>query len=283
MASLLLLKRKIKTTQNVSKTTKAMQMIAASKLNRAQTATLASRPFASKITALTQNVSGKIPDEHKNIYITDNKSNKTLAIVIGPDKGLCGPMITNLIRQVIDFDSENKNSFYLAIGKKPEHGLRVFGREIIASFDFGTKFPSFDSVFPVLDIVNEWYLSGKVGSVKVIYTNFKSVFAQSPQVLDLLPVKLAGEVSKETSHTIFEPSPAEILPALLKKYIEMNLYQYLLENYLSYQAAQMIAMQNATSNAMDLVRELKLLYNKSRQEKITSEILDITSGQQLSI
>lgn len=278
MASLLLLKRKIKTTQNVSKTTKAMQMIAASKLNKAQTATMASRPFAEKITVLAQNVSSKIPDEHKDIYIKGNRSNKTLAIVIGPDKGLCGPMVTNLLRSVVDFDDEFKNSLYIAIGKKPEHGLKVLGSEIMASFDFGTKFPAFESVFPVLDIVNDLYLSEKVGSVKVIYTQFKSVFTQSPQVLPLLPIKLSGDTSKDISHTIFEPSPTEILPKLLRQYIETNIYQYFLENYLSYQAAQMIAMQNATNNARDLIKDLKLIYNKSRQEKITSEILDISFG-----
>src|SRR6185295_14615221 len=111
MASLQLLKRKIKTTQNVSKTTKAMQMIAASKLNKAQIATLSTRPFVEKVTRLTGNVASKLENDQKHSYMKSNKSNKTLVVVITPDKGLCGAMVTNVIRQIVEFDSENKNAY----------------------------------------------------------------------------------------------------------------------------------------------------------------------------
>lgn len=278
MASLLLLKRKIKTTQNVSKTTKAMQMIAASKLNKAQSATLASRPFVDKITSLTKGVSSKLEEEQKHPYLKDNPSQKTLAIVFAPDKGLCGSLVTNLLREVIDFDSENKNTQYVVIGKKAQSGLLGLGEEIVASFDLGTVLPKFDQVLPLMEIINQKFISGEVGKVKIIYTNFKNVFSQVPQVQDLLPLKLEIEEVKERSLTIFEPNAKTLLPGLLRQYLEMNLYQYFLETYLSFQAAQMIAMQNATNNALDLVKNLKLEYNKTRQEKITNEILDIGSA-----
>ena len=283
MASLLILKRKIKTTQNVSKTTKAMQMIAASKLNRAQIATLASRPFVEKISNLTKNISGKLDSDEKHPFMRENKSDKTLVIVFSPDKGLCGGMVTNLLREIVEFDLKNKNAVYIVIGKKSQTGLATLNKNVIAAFDFGVSLPSFDQVFPIIEIINEQFLTEKVGSVKVIYTNFKNVFLQAPIVSGLLPIKFEEASEKELSETLFEPSAAELLPSLLSQYIEMNLYQFFLENYLSYQAAQMIAMQNATDNALELIKDLKLSYNKSRQEKITSEILDISSAALMTI
>lgn len=282
MASLQLLKRKIRTTQNVSKTTKAMQMIAASKLNRAQTATLSTRPFVQKVTHLTASAASKLDIEQKHPYMIENESQKTLLIVFSPDKGLCGGMNTNIIREIINFDEENKNSLYIAVGKKAQQALAILGREVVAAFDFGTVFPSFSQVLPLLDVVNDEFLKGKVGKVAVLYTNFKTVFSQTAEVTNLLPIKLEIENASETSETLFEPSAAEILPELLRQYLEMNLFQFFLENYLSYQAAQMIAMQNATDNALELIKDLKLIYNKTRQEKITSEILDISSGGMIS-
>ncbi len=279
MATLLLLKRKIKTAQNVSKTTKAMQMIATSKLNRAQIAALSSRPFVEKITALTKSVSYKLDDENRPSYMRKSDNDHKLAVVFSPDKGLCGGVNTNIIRQVLDFDEKEKNVSYLTVGKKAEFALAGGRKDLIASFDFGTTLPIFDQVFPILEIIDEYFLSGKVGSVKVICTHFKSVFSQGVAVSDLLPIKIEeqGETNS-TSSTLFEPSATEILPPLLRQYLEMNLYQFFLENYLSYQAAQMVAMQNATDNALELLKDLKLMYNKSRQERITNEILDISSG-----
>lgn len=279
MSNILILKRKIKTAQNVSKTTRAMQMIAASKLNKAQNAALSSRPFVEKITELTKRVSHKIEDEKKHEYMRQNGSNSTLLILFTPDKGLCGGMVTNVIRQFIDFDSANKNISYIAVGKKAESTLSSLGKQMIASFDFGTILPSFDQVLPLVKLIDGLYLDSKVGKVLVIHTNFKSVFQQMPKTVDLLPIKIEDEVSTlESSVTLFEPDASEMLPFLLRQYIEMNLFQFFLENYLSEQAARMIAMQNATDNANELIKALKLLYNKSRQERITNEILDISSG-----
>jgi F-type H+-transporting ATPase subunit gamma len=279
MSNILLLKRKIKTAQNISKTTRAMQMIAASKLNKAQLAALSSRPFVEKITELTKRVSHKIEDEKKHKYMMQSESNSTLLILFTPDKGLCGGMVTNAVRQLLDFDSNSKTVSYIAVGKKAESALASFNKQMIASFDFGTILPSFDQVFPLIKLIDDLYLNSKVGAVKIIYTDFKNVFSQSPKTVDLLPIQIDSKTNiSESSVTLFEPSPDEMLPFLLRKYLEMNLFQFFLENYLSEQAARMIAMQNATDNAKELIKELKLLYNKGRQEKITNEILDISSG-----
>lgn len=279
MANMLSLKRRIKTAQNVSKTTKAMQMIAASKLKKAQNAALLSKTYVEKLTNLTQGVSSRLEDKSTHPYLTQqSESNRKLTIVLSPDKGLCGGMISNLVREIIKEDQGNP--YYIILGKKAENALLKLDREILAIFPFGTTLPSFDAVYPIIKLVEDAYLSGKVSEVRIIGTEFTSVFTQTPMVKKILPLVFDGEQSAkdESKFTKFEPSIEGLLPSLLNHYLEMVLYQSLLENYASEQAARMIAMKNATDNAIEVIGELKLEYNKSRQEKITNEILDIGSS-----
>ncbi|MFH1187072.1 MAG: ATP synthase F1 subunit gamma [Candidatus Levyibacteriota bacterium] len=277
MANMLSLKRRIKTAQNVSKTTKAMQMIAASKLKRAQNAALLSKTYVEKLSNLTQDVSSRIDDKNVHPYLkTQSESKRKLTIVLSPDKGLCGGMISNLIRETIKEDQGNP--YYIIIGKKAENALLKLDREILAIFPFGTTLPSFDTVYPIIKLVEDTFLSGKVAEVKIISTEFTSVFTQTPTIKSILPLEFNEEEKKESRFTLFEPNIEVLLPSLLNHYLEMVLYQGLLENYASEQAARMIAMKNATDNAIEIIYELKLEYNKSRQEKITNEILDIGSA-----
>lgn len=277
MANMLSLKRRIKTAQNVSKTTKAMQMIAASKLKRAQNAALLSKTYVEKLSNLTQDVSSRIDDKNVHPYLkTQSESKRKLTIVLSPDKGLCGGMISNLIRETIKEDQGNP--YYIIIGKKAENALLKLDREILAIFPFGTTLPSFDTVYPIIKLVEDTFLSGKVAEVKIISTEFISVFTQTPTIKSILPLEFNEEEKKESRFTLFEPNIEVLLPSLLNHYLEMVLYQGLLENYASEQAARMIAMKNATDNAIEIIYELKLEYNKSRQEKITNEILDIGSA-----
>lgn len=275
MVNTLRLKRRIKTAQNVSKTTRAMQMIAASKLKRAQLAALASRPYVDKLTLLANGLTAKIDKDSLSSYMKKGAPDKEFLIIISPDKGLCGGLVTNLIKEYVGL--KTKDLLLLTIGKKAEGYLLRTRQEIIASFPFGTTLPSFDFVYPIIKIVNDHFLTGKVGSVKILTSHFASVFSQKPVITTLLPIALPAEAEKTSGILLFEPSIAEILPDLLKHYLEMSLYQHLLESYLSEQAARMFAMQNATDNAKDMIEELTLEYNKARQEKITSEILDISS------
>lgn len=272
MANLLALKRRIQTAQNVSKTTKALQMISASKLKRAQEAALMTKPYVGKLTELSQKLASKVEKDSLHPYMQTNSSNKNLTIVISPDKGLCGGLITNLAREVIL--NENKNSSYITLGKKLENNLTRMGKEIIASFTFGTTLPTFDMVYPILQLIDSYFLEKKVSGVSIIYANFQSVFSQKASIENILPIKL--EVLEKTSENmLFEPSRDDLLPEILRHYLEMTVYQKILETYASEQAARMIAMKNATDNANDVIKELKLEYNKERQEKITNEILDI--------
>lgn len=274
MANINLLKRRIKTAQNVSKTTKAMQMIAASKLKRAQNAALLAKPYVGKLTTVTQNISKRIKEGETSPYMkSQSNTERTLLIVISPDKGLCGGLVTNLSREILNYDARKK-PYYVNIGKKSENTLFKLDREILASFPFGTSQPNFDIVYPVIQMVNDYFLTGKVSEVNILSTEFTSVFAQTPRITKLLPLELE-ETEATDDTTLFEPSVSELLPTLLKHYIEMVLYQNVLESFAAEQASRMIAMKNATDNARDIITDLKLEYNKSRQEKITNEILDI--------
>lgn len=275
MPTILALKRRIQVAQNVSKTTRAMQMIAASKLKRAQDAAMLGRPYVEKLTQVTVDAASRVEKDNLHPYMRQ-KNGKTLLLVISPDKGLAGSLFSNLIKEVINF--KDKETTYLTVGKKAELASVKLGHEIVASFPFGTTLPPFPSVFPILKIIDEYFLDGKVSSVKIVSSKFESIFTQKPIVSDLLPVKLPAEEIKKESIMLFEPNLLELLPNLLRHFIEMTIYQNILESYASEQAARMIAMKNATDNAKELVEELKLEYNKSRQEKITNEILDISGA-----
>lgn len=283
MATLLSLKRRIKAAQNVSKTTKAMQMIASSKLKRAQEAALASRPYVTKLTQLTQAVTLQTAESHKHPYMLFNKEAKgNLLIVLAPDKGLCGGLVTNLIKEFMLNSHSPETTKFIIMGKKVQAQAVRVNKDIIASFNFGTKLPPFSSVFPLVSLINDFYLKGKVQSVKVLYSDFSNLFTQKPNVSQLLPIQLpATTATLSDQATLYEPSLQELIPSLLTHYLEMSLYQLLLESFLSEQAARMVAMQNATNNAKDIIEELRLEYNKTRQAKITSELLDIVGGRSM--
>ena len=283
MATLLSLKRRIKAAQNVSKTTKAMQMIAASKLKKAQNATLASRPYVEKLSELVKDTSARIEEKNVTPYMnTEVVSGKTLIIALSPDKGLCGGLVTNIVKEFLNLsDTYKSQAEYIVMGKKLEGQITKLPNEVLASFNFGSTLPAFEMIFPLISIIDEYYLGKKVDSVKVLYTDFASIFSQKPKVMDLLPIVFDKETKEVSSDgvSLFEPDAQTLLPELLKHYLEMTLYQCLLESFVSEQASRMIAMQNATNNAKDIISDLRLEYNKTRQAKITSELLDITGGR----
>ena len=293
MATLISLKRRIQAAQNVSKTTKAMQMIAASKLKRAQEATLSTRPYVNSLHEMTKKALKQKPEGYVNSYLESNSAQDTeLLILLSPDKGLCGGLVTNLLKEFLSYQKTHTVVQYIMVGKKAEMQVAKLGREVVANFQFGTSQPTFDIVYPLVKLIDEYYLSGKVKSVKVLYTHFNNIFTQHPKIVELLPLKLespeqesGGEDTQlrpgfdgQTETMVFEPSVQSLLIHLLNHYVEMSLFQYILESFVSEQGARMISMQNATNNANDIISELRLDYNKTRQAKITSEILDITGA-----
>ena len=281
MANILSIKRRMQTAQNVSKTTRAMQMIAASKLKRAQERAFSSRYYVEKLTSVTKNLSERVSEEEKSEYMKiKSGSEKKLLIVISPDKGLCGGLITNLTKELLADNTDSNQKEYVVIGKKLEKTVSRLGKDIIAFFEFGTILPSFDVIYPIAKIIDDEFLSGKVSEVKILYSHFMTVFTQVPKVSTLLPIKIEESPTdkKDQNSMLFEPAPKEILPTILRHYLEMSLYQFILESYASEQAARMVAMKNATENAQEIIDYLRLEYNKQRQEKITNEILDIGSA-----
>ncbi len=292
MANTIALLRRIRTAQNVSKTTRAMQMIAASKLKKAQEAALASRPYVDKLSVVTRDMTNRVEKASLPVYMKETtKTGKTLVIVVAPDKGLCGGLVTNLVKEILR--RNNKNEIYVTIGKKIESTVAHVGKDLIASFPFGNTLPKFDVVYPVTKLIDEHFLGGKVDKVEVLSTHFANIFTQKPAWTKLLPIlpqdglspeipevgKAKPQAKSESDHfALFEPDIETILPDLLKRYMEMIIYQEIIESYLSEQAARMLSMQNATNNAKDIIEDLKLEYNKTRQAKITSELLDITGG-----
>ena len=283
MASTLQLLRRIRSAQNISKTTKAMQMIAASKLKKAQEAALSSRPYVEKLLAVTGEVSKRVEKSARPLYMLEPKNTgKTLYVVIGPDKGLCGALVTNVIRDLLK-KAKAEDSF-ITIGKKIENPAAHISKNILGSFVFGTTLPKFDMVYPIVQLIDEAFKSGKIDNVEIMSSHFVNVFVQKPAQTHLLPIRPQEDEDVKVKKTendavqLFEPSAEELLPDLLKRYVEMAIHQELIENYLSEQAAKLISMQNATNNAKDIIEDLKLEYNKTRQAKITSELLDITGS-----
>lgn len=280
MASTVLLKRRIKTAKNVSKTTKAMQLIAASKLKRAQDATFAQRPYVERLTATARALSKKLKEDFvlpPYMHYQEGTPDTSLLLVFSPDKGLCGGLISNLAGQFLSLEA---TSFVVTIGKKIEKYAASSKQKLLASFPFGNTLPSFDAVYPLISLIDEYYIQKKVKTVHILYSHFGSVFTQTPSLATLLPIVLEEEEHAKNlpKFQLFEPSIQDILPLMLRRYLEMSLYQYLLESYFSEQAARVIAMKNATDNANDIITQLTLEYNNERQARITNEILDISSA-----
>lgn len=279
MASTLQLVRRIRTAQNISKTTKAMQMIAASKLRKAQDAALASRPYVEKLLSVTGDLTKRVEKAALPVYMQEpTEAGKTLYIVIGPDKGLCGGLVTNLVRDLTKRASAQ--DVFITIGKKVERPVTHFSKNIIGAFPFGNILPAFNVVYPIVNMIDDQFKSGKIANVAIVSTHFVNVFVQKAHETHLLPIRPQEEKAQTVNDAfqLFEPNVEELLPDLLQRYIEMAVYQEILESYLSEQSARLLSMQNATSNAKEIIEDLKLEYNKTRQAKITAELLDITGS-----
>ncbi len=279
--NLLSLKARRNTAQNIAQIAKAMEMIAASKIKRAQNTVETHKPYAQKISELTSRLLSNVNRKtYKNVYLESNSSEKRLLILITPDRGLCGSLNTNIAKKF--FEIEKENTLIVTLGKRGERIASRLGFEIVASFPMGTRLPDYSTTYQLLKIIEEYFTSGKVSSVDFLFPEFDSIFSQIPKVERLLP--LIAPMEKEDMDTIFkfEPNIKTMLDALIPHLIEIRIFDTIVQSYTSEQAARMIAMQNAKNNARDVASYLTLLYNKSRQEKITNELLDISNSQTLS-
>ncbi|MDR0977975.1 MAG: ATP synthase F1 subunit gamma [Endomicrobium sp.] len=271
------LKKRIKTSKSIFQIAKAMEMIAASKIRKARKIVEQHNPYAKKIKYMVQKILTD-KDLCKNVAkFTLDRKGKRLVYVISPDKGLAGGLIVNLFKKVDSYVLAD--DYIVVIGKKASVEAARCGYNILASFDMGSNFPKYDDIYPIIDIAKKFYLSDEVVKVSVIYTEFKNMLVQEPIIDEIFPVKPDNDFKETGLDYIFEPSSRQVLEDLLPFYFEVEFYSVLMNAYASEQAARMTARRNAKDNANDISVTLTNVYNKSRQEKITNEILDLANGQ----
>jgi len=281
MATIRQINRRIKSVRNTSKVTKAMEMISASKMRRAQERTLAARPYAEKIKQVLADLAAQtLVGEEGHPLLVKRPVNKVAVVHITPDRGLCGGLVANVNRSAARFIMDKGVPVSTtAIGRKGRDFMLRSGQQVRAEFINMSDKPSVSDILPVARIVVDDYIAGLVDEVYVSYTQFVNTVSQKPAMVKLLPIEPTVFEAGKNNEYIYEPTPEAVMSELLPRFIEMSLYHALLEAIASEQSARMVAMRNATDNAHELIGELTLKYNKARQEMITKELLDIVGGE----
>jgi F-type H+-transporting ATPase subunit gamma len=278
MPSTLDLRRRIKSVKNTAQITKAMQMVAAAKMRKAQAAALAGRPYQEMLTRVLAAVKGHVePTSHELLAIRPVK--RELIIIFSTDKGLCGPLNTSLFRELTDIDREKTE--FAVMGRKAVQFVARTRRNLTADFALKDAV-RFADIRPIAKFASEKFISGEVDQVRVLYPKFVNTLTQQPVLRNLLPVpaeELDLEGEPKHGEYIFEPDEHAVLDAILPHYIAFQLFQMALDARASEHSARMVAMKNATDNAKELIKDLTLEYNKVRQENITTELLEITTAQ----
>ncbi|MDR1259897.1 MAG: ATP synthase F1 subunit gamma [Endomicrobium sp.] len=278
MQNLQQIKKRIKTTNSIAQISKAMEMISASKIRKVQSSVDRYNPYAKKIKCMVQKI---IVDKDlaDNVENSSKYEGNKLVYIISPDKGLCGGLIVNLFKKVNSY--VKKSDYVVAIGKKAANNATKYYYNVLASFNMGTSFPKYDDIYPLINTANNFYVSKEVTKISIIYTEFKNIITQEAIINEIFPIKYDKNFQNhEKIDYIFEPNSKQVFKDLLPYYFEVEFYGALMNAYASEQAARMIAMKNAKDNASDISASLVNIYNKSRQEKITNEILDLANGQQ---
>ena len=281
------IRRRIKSVKNTAQITKAMQMVAASKMRKAQQAALAGHPYSQVLNRVLVSLRDMVSaDSHPLLEVRPIK--KTLVLLVTSDKGLCGALNTNVLRETAQLDQEN--TLFVASGKKGASFLARTGRNMIADFALPDN-PTFLQTKAISKFCLEKFLSGEVDRVDVLYPKFVNTLVQKPLLVTLLPItdeKAAGVSPTGADHPsseatgaqyLFEPDADEVLNSVLPYYFHFEVFQMILDARASEQSARMVAMKSATDNAKSLVKDLTLEYNKARQASITTELLEITTAQ----
>ena len=283
------LRRRIKSIRNTSQITKAMQMVAAAKMRKAQQAAVAGRPYASLMNEVLAEVTANAGDfSHPLTEVREIR--KRAVIVVSTDKGLCGALNSNLLREAARFDKQT--TVYITAGRKASQFIARTKRQLAAEFTYKDA-PLFGEARAISRFAQDLFTKGEVDAVDILFTNFISTLAQKPEVRTLLPVGEIkavhaeleegapdrGKLLKGATEFLFEPGADQVLGSLLPHYLNFQVYQILLEAKASEHSARMVAMKNATDNAQQLIKDLTLEYNKLRQANITKELLEITTAQ----
>lgn len=280
------IRNKIKSIQNTKKITKAMEMVAASKMKKVQDSMIKSRPYSEKIKDVIKNV-GEGVLEYKHPYIVSREESNIGVIIISTDKGLCGGLNVNLfkhfMKNILDFKHRGIGIKVVLVGKKSEIFARRIGLEVLGSItNLGDK-PQVADLLGILKIIVDAYMLEQVDSVYLLYNKFVNTMSQRPIYEKVIPVQRkvfndSDNSKKRFWDYLYEPEPEKLLELLMKRYIESLVYQAVVENIACEQAARMVAMKSATDNAGELIDTFKLMYNKARQASITQELSEIVAG-----
>ena len=277
------IRTKIKSVQNTQKITKAMEMVAASKMRKAQERMRASRPYAEKMRDVLSHLA-QAHCEYKHPYLQDREEVKRVGyIVVTTDRGLCGGLNTNLFKAAVnemsDWHEKEVEIDVCAIGKKAAAFFSRFQGNIISqAADLGDQ-PSQEELIGAVKVMLDAYDEGKIDRLFPVSIEFVNTMTQTPTVQQLIPV--SGKVDTELDHHwdyIYEPDTKPIIDALMMRFIESQVYKGVIENIACEMSARMIAMKSATDNASDIIKELQTIYNKARQASITQEISEIVAG-----
>ncbi len=283
VATLRQIRRRIRSIQSTAKITRAMELVAASKMRRAQMNALAGRPYAEKMRWVLADLAETVPlmdPEARHPLLRRHEETRAIEmLLITPDRGLCGGLPTLLNRRAAQFILERGAPVRIvAVGRKGRDFMRRTGQEVVAEFIGIGDNPGYEDVRPIARVAMEDFIEARADEVYLVYAHFVNTVVQRPEVFKLLPVEPPAEAATWRVDYIYEPDRASVLAELLPRYVERQVYGAILEAIASEQSARMVAMRNATENANELMRDLTLAYNKARQESITGELLDITGG-----
>ncbi len=287
MPSLRDIRRRIQSVKNTAQITRAMQMVAASRMRRAQEAVEHSRPFSEKIREVLADLSYATPAGEGALHpLLERREVRNADLVLmSSDRGLAGGFNANVIRLGSRFilDEAGAPVSVLSVGRKGRDYMVRYGRNVTADFSELGDQPQLNDVTPIARTVIDRFTSGEVDAVYLVYTEYVNTITQTPRLVQLLPIEPPSTEDQEEARSrgvdyMFEPDPRQLLQALLPRYVEVQIYQALLESKASEHSARMVAMRNATDNANDIVDDLSLSYNKARQASITREIIEIAGG-----
>jgi F-type H+-transporting ATPase subunit gamma len=273
------IRRRIGSVKNIKQITRAMQFVAASKLKRAQDATLAARPYSEKLDEVLADLAAVLGQEDHPL-LGKPSSDKRLVVLITTDRPLSGPLNTNIVRFIARDIVENPGDVALVtVGRKGRDAMRRSGVPLEAHFaTFGDR-PTFADVLPLARLVTDAFLAGTYGRVDIVYSQWVSTLVQRPTALAILPIQPSEDTEGIAGNQfIFEPNAGAVLERLLPRYVATRLFQAVLEAKASEESSRMVAMKNATENAEELIEDLTLSYNKVRQANITREMIEIASG-----
>ncbi len=282
MASSREIRRRIRSVRNISQITRAMEMVSASKMRRAQQRVTASRPYAERLQGVIADLASlQLDSDDLNAFplLQQREIKKIAVLVITPDKGLTGPLNSNILRRASRYIMTESGApvEVVASGKKARDFMVRTGQDVVAEFTGWGDAVSLEQLRPLAEVVLEEFISGKVDAVHLVYAKFINTLSQVPEVKQILPI-VQPESAGEYKDYIFEPSPAAVLQSLLPRFVEMQIFQAMLESVASEHSARMVAMRSASDNAKDIVRDLTLTYNKARQSQITAEVSEIAAG-----